>query len=555
MPGQWTGLKNQPSFGVGTMLLLTDGTVMAQNSGTPHWWRLTPDATGSYMNGTWSQLADGPNGPLYFASAVLRDGRVFAAGGEFNNGVKTDLLAAEIYNPLTNAWTSIGTPAGWTHIGDASCCALPDGRIMIGSIDDNRCAIYDPVANTWTAAASKHNTTTNEETWTLLPDETVMTVDCAGAPQTEKYVIAANQWILSGNTPTNLVEASSIEIGPALLLPDGRLFAIGATGQTAMYTFPPVSTQPGTWAQGPAFPPQTAGQKLGAKDAPGCLLPNGLVLCVAGPVDGVSGDYLPPTYFFEFNPANNTLSPAPNPPTNGDKPYVGRFLLLPTGQVLFANGSSNVQVYTPTGAPDPVWKPTITSAPGTVQIGSTHTLYGRQINGLSQAVSYGDDATMATNYPIIKITNRATGHVTYCRTANHSTLGVNTGTVVHSTQFTVPAGTPLGASDLTVIANGIASDSVPVSVAIIKIKELKELKVELKELEVSPGATETAVAEPGLMEIVAKLAQRVDEMAVYAEQNGQKPFIRAEERPELGNATTEPAIPPSRGGVRQVQPT
>ena len=264
--------------------------------------------------------------------------------------------------------------------------------------------------------------------------------------------------------------------------------------------------------------------------------------------------YLSPTYFFEFNPASNTLAPAPNPPTNGGAPYVGRFLLLPTGQVLFANGSANVQVYTPTGAPDPVWKPTITSAPGTVQIRSTHTLLGRQINGLSQAVSYGDDATMATNYPIVRITHRATGHVTYCRTANHSTMGVNTGTVVHSTQFTVPAGTPLGASDLTVIANGIAADSVPVTVAIIKIKEIKEIKIEIKELEVAPGAAESALADPGLMEIVTKLAQRVDELAISAEQNGQQPFIRAEERPEVGGEAARAAIPPSRGGVRRVQP-
>ena len=64
-------------------------------------WKLTRDINGNYVNGTWSALADGPNAPLYFASAVLRDGRVFVAGGEYNNGVTAELLAAEIYNPLT----------------------------------------------------------------------------------------------------------------------------------------------------------------------------------------------------------------------------------------------------------------------------------------------------------------------------------------------------------------------------------------------------------------------------------------------------------------------
>jgi hypothetical protein len=94
MPGTWSPLTHQPTFGAGTMLLLTDGTVMCQNSGTNQWWKLTPDINGNYVNGAWAALANGPNAPLYFASAVLRDGRVFVAGGEYNNGVTADLLAA-----------------------------------------------------------------------------------------------------------------------------------------------------------------------------------------------------------------------------------------------------------------------------------------------------------------------------------------------------------------------------------------------------------------------------------------------------------------------------
>jgi hypothetical protein len=61
MPGIWSPLAHQPTFGAGTMFLLTDGTVMCQNSGTSHWWKLTPDINGNYVNGTWSALADGPN--------------------------------------------------------------------------------------------------------------------------------------------------------------------------------------------------------------------------------------------------------------------------------------------------------------------------------------------------------------------------------------------------------------------------------------------------------------------------------------------------------------
>jgi hypothetical protein len=547
MAGTWGPLAHQPTFGAGTMLLLTDGTVMCQNSDTNNWWRLTPDINGSYVNGTWSALANGPNSPLYFASAVLRDGRVFVAGGEYNAGVSTDLLAAEIYNPVTNTWTSITTPAGWTNIGDAPSCVFPDGRILLGYINGGQCAIYDPVANAWSAAANKLNGSSSEETWTLLPDQTILTADCVGNPATEKYLIPSNQWVGCPNTPTDLVEPASIEIGPALLLPDGRAFAVGATSHTALYTMPPNANQPGTWANGPTFPPPAAGVTLGSKDAPGCLMPNGLVLCVAGPVDGISGDYLSPTYFFEFNPTTNTIAPTANPPTNSGPPYVGRLLLLPTGQVLFANGSSNIQVYTPAGSPDPVWKPTITSVPTTLVLGGSYTLFGRQINGLSQAVSYGDDAQMATNYPIVRVRNNSSGHLFYCRTFNYSTMGVNTGTVIHNTQFTIPSGAELGASQITVIANGIASDPVNVNVASLKKIEIKELKIEIKELETVAGLAEGGQGsgtDPQLLAVIRMLAERADQAADDAE-NAKPPFIAKGERPEVGGAATGPMAPPS----------
>lgn len=82
-------LINQPPGGGALVeFLLTDGTVMMQGNGDSVWYKLTPDNTGSYVNGTWSQLASLPPTyePLYFASAVLADGRLVISGGEYNFG-------------------------------------------------------------------------------------------------------------------------------------------------------------------------------------------------------------------------------------------------------------------------------------------------------------------------------------------------------------------------------------------------------------------------------------------------------------------------------------
>jgi len=142
-------------------------------------------------------------------------------------------------------------------------------------------------------------------------------------------------------------------------------------------------------------------------------------------------------------------------------------LLLPTGQVLVSNGTNNLQVYTPAGSPSASWKPTIISFPATMLSGNTYIITGTQFNGLSQACSYGDDAQMATNYPIVRVTNATTGAVTYLRTFNHSTMAVGTGTTSVSTNIDVPRGIQPGCADvltLEVIANGIPSVPVPIAI-------------------------------------------------------------------------------------------
>ena len=455
--GSWTPLTIQPSFKASTMLLLTDGTVMCQAEGSKSWWKLSPDSGGSYVNGSWAALADMVNSRLYYASAVLADGRVLVAGGEYSDG-GSDADKAEIYDPLSNAWTSIPTP-GWGWIGDASACLLADGRLLLGSLTDARTAIYNPSTNTWTATGTMA-ARSNEETWVLLPDGSVVTVDCSNHPNAERFVPSSGAWVGAGATPIELVQASSIEIGPGVLLPTGRVFMVGATGHTALYT-PPSGGGTGTWQAGPDFPADSQGRLVKAKDAPGCLLPNGHVLCVAGPAGDGAGDWPSPTMFFEFDGVG--LNRVTDPPNANTVTYEGRLLLLPTGQVLYAAGTSAIYVYTPTGYPDPAWRPTITNCPSSLLIGHTYTLQGTQLNGLSQAASYGDDAQMATNYPLVRLHNVSSGGITYCRTAHHSTMGVATGAAVVSTTFTVPAGIPAGNYELYVVANGISSDPVNVT--------------------------------------------------------------------------------------------
>jgi hypothetical protein len=425
---------------------------MAEGTFTGNWYRLTPDNFGSYVNGTWSQLASLPAGysPLYFASAVLPDGRVIVEGGEFNYGTnppESTTLGA-IYDPISNTWTSVPPPPGWCCIGDAQSVVLANGRFMLANAGTSQQALLNATTLTWTPTGVGKADSNNEEGWTLLPNKQVLTVDTRNKTNSEVYVPASGIWHSAGSTIVPL--SAGAEIGPAVLRPDGTVFATGVTGHTAIY-----DTSTGAWSIGPDFPVSPQGQ-LNIDDGPASLLPDGNVLCDTSP----SGE--PPSHFFEFDGTN--LNEVPGPPNAAsDRSFQARMLVLPTGQIFFDDGSIDVEIYTSSGTSNAHWAPRIQSAPTTVSPGGSYVISGHYFNGFSQGAAYGDNVQSATNYPLVRITNQATGHVFYSRTHDHSSMAVAFGSIA-STHFDVPDNQELGASSLVVVANGITSKPIAINV-------------------------------------------------------------------------------------------
>jgi hypothetical protein len=452
-------LVNQPQFNTSTMLLLTDGRIMVQEEGTKHWHALTPDSNGSYVNGTWSTLADMSFWRRYYASGTLKDGRIILIGGE-QSGDVGDTNKGEIYDPVSDTWSAIPSPPGWTQVGDAPCCVLPDGKFMIGALwPSTSCAIYDPITNSWSPAASK-STSPNEETWILLPDNTVLTLQCWAPYQTEKYIISSNTWKNEGALPVTLVDQGMHEIGPGMLMYNGKVIFFGAAkshghGKTAIYTLPASPTGTGIWTPGPDIP-QVGGQTIVCNDCPATLLPNGKVLFAAA--NFLNSNWGSPILFYEYDPANNTISQVATPKNNAAQVYWSRFMLTPTGQVLFSPSSTNIQCYTPDGGPQEAWRPTISAviAHGSPFLIDYYLLKGTQLNGLSQANIYGDDCSPATNYPLVRLKNTFTNKVYFSRTYDFSTMGIGIGASLQSVRFSTPT-IPYGHYDLCVIANGISS--------------------------------------------------------------------------------------------------
>ena len=486
----WTKAKNAPAVSVGAMLLLTDGRVLVHSepncSGCTgnyaNWYTLTPDNTGSYVNGTWKQVASLPNGyaPLFFGSAVLKDGKVVVQGGEYNCtsgcGAVWQSLGA-LYDPTANTWTST-TPPTKSNIGDAQSVVLSDGTWMLAqccatAFGNSTFPVYYNFNESTLSFTTKSTSTDgkfddfDEEGWTLLPNGQFLTIDAYTNQQSlltgtnsETYNSSTNSWVTAGSTINQLWDSNcqngggSFEVGPAVLRPDGTVFATGASdcsaGHTAIYN----STN-NKWTAGPDFASSQA-----ANDAPAALEINGNVIVEVSPS---SGTFSTPSKFYEWD--GTALTAINNPPNvTNTASYQGHLLVLPNGQVMYTDYSTDVEFLTSQGTFNAAWQPTVTTVDSTLTTGATFTVSGTQFNGLSQANAYGDDFQNATNYPLVKLVNTGTGHVFYAKTHDHSTMAIATGSTVVSTSFDVPSGMETGATTLYVIANGIASAGTAVTV-------------------------------------------------------------------------------------------
>ena len=91
-------------------------------------------------------------------------------------------------------------------MGDVPLCVLADGRVLLGNLNNSQTAFFDPATSTYSAGPDKGDQCA-EESFTLLPDGTVLAVDCSAIPKAEKYIPSTNTWVSAGNTPSTLPQA------------------------------------------------------------------------------------------------------------------------------------------------------------------------------------------------------------------------------------------------------------------------------------------------------------------------------------------------------------
>ena len=461
----WTPLVHQPGVNLGVMLQLRDGRILVheeQNGNSSAWHILTPDSTGSYVNGTWSSGGLLPTGyaPWFFGSQVLLDGKtVVIEGGEYNSGhqVWTTMGAIGTISGSSLTWTSNSPPKGWTTLGDAESVLLADGTYMQANCCTPQNALFSG-PNSWTATGSVNQSSNDESGFTLLSNDHVLTVDakhssnCGTSQGSELYDQGTGIWSCGPNLPVQLYNANDEELGAAVLMYNNKVFQFGGNVvATAIY-----DVANNTWSAGPTPP-----NGLNQADGPAALEPNGKVLAMLSP-----GLFKGGCQFVEYDPATNTLANTVNPANcPGDSSYFGHLMILPTGQIMFADFSGTVEIYTPAPGVVAGVAPTINSLSGSIGSPSdNNVLSGTQLNGLTENNAYGDDYQGATDYPLVQLVQVAAPNTVYYATTHDETTHSIAPSTPNSTKFDVPAGLPAGSYTLTLVANGIASNPIVVEV-------------------------------------------------------------------------------------------
>ena len=214
----WTQLTTTSPIGDGTMNLLPNGSVLMTGGGN-EWAILTPNASGSYTNGTWTRTSNADYTRLYDSTQVLQNGDVFVAGGEYGTGTST----GELYNPTTNTWIQLPSQPYGEFI-DSQSMLLANGNVLITSVYPSQSGyttIFNTTTDTWSQGPKLYRGgDADEQGFVKLADGSFVTID--GASTSERYIPAQNAWVNDGAVPEDLWDSEG-EIGPGALLNNGQV--------------------------------------------------------------------------------------------------------------------------------------------------------------------------------------------------------------------------------------------------------------------------------------------------------------------------------------------
>ncbi|HKB06390.1 MAG TPA: LamG-like jellyroll fold domain-containing protein, partial [Gemmataceae bacterium] len=396
--GQWSPVMDWPLVAINTVLL-QDGRVLMWDGG--------PNCIGSESARVWDPATNtftqvpipyavGQNDDIFCSGQVLlADGRVLVVGGHDCDGPGVGIKMTNIFDPVTMTWTHGPdmTYARWYP----TVTLLPDGKALVvaGSDVSNTTYIpipevYDPVTNTWTTLPAASVTIPNYPFVFVLPDGRLV---CAGS---DEGIIPTR--ILDVNTQTwTTVDTQLVDGGSAVMYEPGKVMKAGSSYQANGSGLSTVPSFPTTYAidmteASPAWR-QTASMNYSRAHHNLTILPDGTVFASGGTTTLGGADPDTAVYPTEvWSPTTETWSLMASMAT--PRLYHSTAMLLPDGRVLSAGGGHNytntvaffsAEIYSPTYLFQGD-RPVVTSAPGTLEYGSSFFVGTPNAAGIAKVV-------------------------------------------------------------------------------------------------------------------------------------------------------------------------
>jgi hypothetical protein len=377
--GQWTGVQPWPIVAVHAALLPTGNVIAWTDYTTNEGGQLWRPATNTFVPKTYSTTS------LFCAGhSFLADGRLFIAGGIV--GLVDDLGPREgtIFDPATESWIGRSSMSYGRYYPTTT--TLADGRVLVlgGTTTCRSCIaelpeIYNPATDAWTTLPESAR-----KAFRYYPHAYVLPDGRVIVTSQDDAAISSTVLNLQTNTWTTIDSGVFDGHSSAMYLPGKFMKAGTATAdspglQAAPTTYTLDMTQPS-----PAWQ-ATAPMAFARSYVNLTILPDGQVLATGGGTVTDKADFTHAVFEAElWSPATKawtTMARAQIP-----RLYHSTALLLPDGRVLVAGGGrqngrsqpdpkdqANAEIFSPPylfkGA-----RPTITSAPAVLPYGGAFSV-------------------------------------------------------------------------------------------------------------------------------------------------------------------------------------
>jgi N-acetylneuraminic acid mutarotase len=190
----------------------------------------------SGANGSWSAGPSMLTPRQWHTATLLRDGRVLLVGGLSNGGV-----SAELYDPIANSWAAA---AATDFRSQHTATLLPTGKVLVagggGFSGTSVAEVYDPSNDSWSLAPSMLEPRTGHSATVFLDGRVLV----AGGQGPNGFLVTQLYDALADAWSTGPALTQGYNPADSVLLADGRVLLAGGIGSSAVQIFTSESVAP-----------------------------------------------------------------------------------------------------------------------------------------------------------------------------------------------------------------------------------------------------------------------------------------------------------------------